>query len=470
MGFGLKTDYATGRTLDLDKTYRQIIKPAVENAGLECIRADDIIHAGVIDKPMYELLLQADVVVADLSTSNVNAVYELGVRHALKPNTTIIIAEKQFKFPFDIGHIAIRMYEHMGNGIKETEAKRMRKSLTEAIEYLAERNDTNSPVNTFLPGLNTPSLGNTAATGKPPQEVAVVPEPVKLPAKKLSTDTPTEDDEANSKLIAALLQEAREQQNWELVMNLSTQLLNKRPEEIFVNSILLDLFMAARKAENWQQCISLLNKLLTRRVGDVYLMQQLALATYKGKQPDLPKALQAAKLILEQLNPYQTTDPETLGLWGAVHKRLWELTNKRVYLDESLMAYEKGFILKNDFYNGINFAYLLNVRASISKPREALSDVVHAERVRLKVIEFCHAIINKKALAKYPIEFIENEEQKFWVQATLVEAYLGTGQVKQAEALRKKLSKTGPENWMLQTMDDQLGKLSKLLKTTRTGR
>ena len=42
MGFGKKTDFETGRTLDLDKTYRNIIKPAVVAAGLECTRADEI--------------------------------------------------------------------------------------------------------------------------------------------------------------------------------------------------------------------------------------------------------------------------------------------------------------------------------------------------------------------------------------------------------------------------------------------
>ena len=54
MGFGKKTDFETGRTLDLDKSYRNIIKPAVIAAGLECTRADEIPHAGVIDVPMYE--------------------------------------------------------------------------------------------------------------------------------------------------------------------------------------------------------------------------------------------------------------------------------------------------------------------------------------------------------------------------------------------------------------------------------
>src|SRR5258708_3547300 len=91
MGFGKKTDFEMGRTLDLDKTYKYIIKPAVMDAGLTCIRADEITHSGPIDVPMYEQLLQADVVVADLSTSNKNAYYELGVRHALRPYSTVVI-------------------------------------------------------------------------------------------------------------------------------------------------------------------------------------------------------------------------------------------------------------------------------------------------------------------------------------------------------------------------------------------
>ena len=35
MGFGKKTDFETGRTLDLDKSYKNMIKPAVQAAGLE---------------------------------------------------------------------------------------------------------------------------------------------------------------------------------------------------------------------------------------------------------------------------------------------------------------------------------------------------------------------------------------------------------------------------------------------------
>lgn len=113
MGFGEKTDFQSNpqRVLNLNKTYEYIIEPAVREAGLECVRADKIIHSTVIDKPMYEQLLDADLVIADLSTSNANAIYELGVRHALRPHTTIVMAESNFAFPFDL-----RVFSDWGHG------------------------------------------------------------------------------------------------------------------------------------------------------------------------------------------------------------------------------------------------------------------------------------------------------------------------------------------------------------------
>jgi hypothetical protein len=93
---------------------------------------------------------------------------------------------------------------------------------------------------------------------------------------------------------------------------------------------------------------------------------------------------------------------------------------------------KKAFNLKNDFYNGINFAFLLNVRASISEKREAIADIVTAERIRKRVIDICNGILNGTESS-----FIEDEEQKFWLQATLVEAYLGTGQKDKADELKK---------------------------------
>ena len=389
MGFGQKTDLATGRVLDLDKTYRVLIEPAVTQAGVECIRADSILHSGLIDRPMYELLFGADLVIADLSTANPNAIYELGVRHALKPHTTIVIAEDQFKFPFDLSHLLIRHYEHLGKGIDAEVAAAFVKDLKKAIEELLHTPQVDSPVFEFLPQL----------LGKKELENAVV-------------------------AAAAPVQG--------------------------VNAM-VEMFRQAKAAENWSDAADYLKMIVKNVPNDSYFRQQWALATYKSKQPDAVTALQAAKKILQELNPHSSTDPETLGLWGAIHKRLWETTADRTSLEESVRAYQKGFIVKDDHYNGINYAFMLNVRASVTQdPREAQADMVVAERARRRVAGLCAAMKDDPDPA-----------EDFWVKASQVEALFGSGQRDAAEELRTTLQP--PETWMMKTLEEQLAKLDALL-------
>src|ERR1700755_2006407 len=139
MGFGQKVDFETGRKLDLDATYHNLIKPAVEESGFECTRADDIAHSGVIDAPMYEQILKADLVVADVSTANATAFYELGVRHALRRRFTIIISEDKFTYPFDTGRNAMLKYKHLGEDIGVSEGMRFRAQLKETIGKVYEQ-------------------------------------------------------------------------------------------------------------------------------------------------------------------------------------------------------------------------------------------------------------------------------------------------------------------------------------------
>ena len=82
------------------------------------------------------MLFGADLVVADLSTANLNAIFELGVRHALKPRATVIMAESKFTIPFDANHIVVRHYEHLGPDIGFEETMRMRGELTTLINAL----------------------------------------------------------------------------------------------------------------------------------------------------------------------------------------------------------------------------------------------------------------------------------------------------------------------------------------------
>jgi hypothetical protein len=58
---------------------------------------------------------------------------------------------------------------------------------------------------------------------------------------------------------------------------------------------------------------------------------------------------------------------------GAIHKRLWDAGRNAADLG---VAYARGYFIKNDHYNGINFAFLLNVRAAESKGDEAIAEVL----------------------------------------------------------------------------------------------
>ena len=98
MPFGQKKD-AGGATTDFDAVYRDVIRPAIDAADLAPIRADEEKVGGIIQKPMYERLLFCDYAVADLTTANANVFYELGVRHAVRPHSTVTLASKTTRLP-----------------------------------------------------------------------------------------------------------------------------------------------------------------------------------------------------------------------------------------------------------------------------------------------------------------------------------------------------------------------------------
>ena len=79
MPFGRKRD-AGGRVTNFDSIYQKIIAPAVAQAGLEPVRADEEKIGGTIHKPMFERLMLCHYAVADITGANPNVFYELGIR------------------------------------------------------------------------------------------------------------------------------------------------------------------------------------------------------------------------------------------------------------------------------------------------------------------------------------------------------------------------------------------------------
>lgn len=396
-GFGKKTDFASGRTLDLDASY-EVIKEAVEavpGMDFNCIRADEIVQTGHIEKVMYEYLLKADLVIADLSTSNVNAFYELGVRCGLRPCSTIVVAESKISFPFDINHVPIHTYEHLGDDIGRREAKRFKGVLVELITEIMGSGRTDSPVYTFVPELVAPRI--PAGT------------PVAAPAPEHGASL------SDVKKRAA---EAMDRCDFDAAIPL------------------------------WQRA---------REVGpkDNFVVQQLGLATYKSKKPSELEALRKARDILSYMRPDESLDPETLGLWGAVHKRLFELEGDDAMLAEAITATEKGFVVRGDFYNGINLAFLLDRRAAEADPEMAAEDHARAQGVRRRLVEACSVKLEQSPEMSLA--------DRYWTLATLQQAAVGLGDEEAAAKWGQRALEQQPASHMVESSHEQLEKLRALL-------
>jgi hypothetical protein len=389
MGFGEKTDYESGRLLDLDATYEAIIKPAVEKAGLKCIRANEILHSGIIDTQMYKMLYQAELVIADISTGNINAVYELGVRHALCPNSTILMKEDEGKFSFDLDHVSTFEYSHLGKDIGYKEANRAREALSLLIGQAVVSTDPDSPVYTFLPRLSRPVLSKE------------------------------EFDE-----IADEMKEEQERLH-DFMSNGSLALKDSRP---------IDAVAAFKEASRIKP-------------DDIYIIQQLSLATYKSEEPTKLDSLNIALGLMSGLQPDKSNDPETCGITGAINKRLWKETDDRLYLDAAIKFYGRGFEIRRDYYNGENLATCLNLRADIqTEASEITYDRMRASKVRIEVIKEIDAILFQDSF--------EDRSEKKWIYATYANCQYALGKNEFGKQYEDLFISQDPADWEIETFNE----------------
>jgi len=101
MPFGTKPG-PDGQPIDFNRVYAEFLKPALEATGLEVFRADQEQRAGDIRTDMFQELLMADLVLADLTLENPNVWYELGVRHALRARGVVLVAGGKVPMAFDL--------------------------------------------------------------------------------------------------------------------------------------------------------------------------------------------------------------------------------------------------------------------------------------------------------------------------------------------------------------------------------
>ncbi|MCI0388877.1 MAG: hypothetical protein MOB07_08955, partial [Acidobacteria bacterium] len=105
--FGEKPD-PNGMMINFDKVEKELIAPALKELDMEGGTTSEVMRAGNIREDMFQLLLTADLVIADVSIDNANVFYELGIRQALRDKSTVLLrckadkANKSYDVPFGI--------------------------------------------------------------------------------------------------------------------------------------------------------------------------------------------------------------------------------------------------------------------------------------------------------------------------------------------------------------------------------
>jgi tetratricopeptide repeat protein len=90
--------------IDFEEVEGKLIAPALQKCGIEGRTTGEITRQGNIREDMFRLLVLSDIVIADVSIHNANVFYELGIRHGLQQQHTLLIRAEgtKDKYPFDL--------------------------------------------------------------------------------------------------------------------------------------------------------------------------------------------------------------------------------------------------------------------------------------------------------------------------------------------------------------------------------
>lgn len=122
-----------------DYIWKEEIKPIVQGIDgyhLICKRADDLYGRDVM-QDIYESILTASIIIADITNRNANVFYELGIAHSLGKEV-IILAQGSEHIPFDLNRFRHCIYSNDGIGYKK-----LRQYIPEAIKDILQKEKDN---------------------------------------------------------------------------------------------------------------------------------------------------------------------------------------------------------------------------------------------------------------------------------------------------------------------------------------
>ena len=167
MPFGVRAiPDGSGKTYDFDKVYRVLIQRAIQESGMAPIRADERVGSALIHIDMFRDLRDRSVVLADLSLDNPNVFYELGIRHVMSSNGTVLICRSGSVLPFDVKLSRVIFYEFDGASLDWDEVERVVKHLKVALQE-ARKGLPDSPVYALLESVLRERSGAGQELGAP---------------------------------------------------------------------------------------------------------------------------------------------------------------------------------------------------------------------------------------------------------------------------------------------------------------
>jgi len=339
MPFGQKPDLKSGVVVDFDQIYNEAIKPAIESCGLEALRGDEERTGGIIHGAMFARLLLAEFVVADLTLANPNVFYELGIRHAAKPFTTVPIFANVSALPFDIALVRAVGYELKKGKLTKAAAQKLKSQLSKRLwDAISGATTHDSPLFQLIPKFPGIDL---------PEEVT-----------ETFKDRIRRAEEFREILSSAHAQPLREER--EALLKIRRDLGDLKTVQ---RSVLIELMFSFRDVEAFDELVELYNSFPAPVKEYIIVKQQFALALNRRNQSgDREKALRILDEVLENRGP----DSETLGIKGRIHKDIYTEAGRggsitaAAALDYAIDAYTKGFEADpRDYYPGVNAINLL---------------------------------------------------------------------------------------------------------------
>jgi tetratricopeptide (TPR) repeat protein len=333
MPFGRKPD-ATGRIVDFDRVHRDIIAPAIADAGLLAVRADEEQAHGFIHKLMYERLLLSEYAVADLTILNANVYYELGIRHAARPSTTIMIMAENAPLPFDVSGQRCLPYALDAGGLP-LDAARDRAALAGRLRTSIARDLVDSPLYQLVETLSPPPIAHE------------------------KTDVFRE-RAAYSVAAKTRLAEARRTGDVGAVLEASAALGDPSTMEA---GVAIDTLLSFRAVKGYRQMVDLAQRFDRTLAATTLVQEQLAFALNRlGRSEE-------AEGVLKELIQRRGASAETNGLLGRVYKDRWRAAEERgdafaarASLKKAIETYLAGYRADiRDCYPGVNALTLMDI-------------------------------------------------------------------------------------------------------------